>query len=177
MSSKISKLKIYSQKLLQENPSILKTRNICPIQNIFDDVTTFEELQKVVRIKNYTEEFRFLRFNSSVLGRIDIQNNVSKWQIEDARVIFQKENVSGDTHIDKKRALYYDNKKPIYSLIIFGSNYGKDYKGGIFEFSDKEKIKPTKNQCIFFDAREAYKIHRVKEGVMKCITIKFYKNE
>ena len=76
--------------------------------------------------------------------------------------------------ISEKKSIHYPLRKPIYSLIIYGSEYKKDFTGGIIEFSDGLKIKPEKNKCILFDSREAHCVHKIKSGIRQCILIKFY---
>ena len=176
-------LKNYSYQLLVSNPEIKKTRKICYIQDIFQNKTDFDELQN---LSNYT--FNKLNIDINLINKdvvysmkTNVQGNYMKWHCDDGLIINHKsslisktENQENQIKISDKKCLYYPNKIPKYSLIIYGSTYKKDFTGGIFEFSDGIKIKPERNLCVFFDSKEAHCIHRIREGVKKLILIKFY---
>ena len=76
--------------------------------------------------------------------------------------------------LSEKKVLYYPNKIPKYSIIIYGSTYKEDFTGGIFEFSDGTKIKPRKNMCILFNSKEAFYIHKVRSGIKKETFVTLY---
>ena len=176
-------LKKYSYELLLNNPEIKNTRNICYIKDIFQNKTDFDELHN---LSNYT--FNKLNIDINLINKeivYSMKTNVAgyymKWHCDDALIINHKSNLISKTEnlenhikISDKKCLYYPSKKHLYSLIIYGSTYKKDFTGGIFEFSDGTKIKPEKNLCVFFDSKEAHCVHKISSGKKKIILIKFY---
>ena len=176
-------LRNYSYQLLLNNPEIKKTRKICYIQDIFQNKTDFDELQN---LSNYT--FNKLNIDMNLINKdvvYSMKTNSAgycmKWHCDDGLIINHKsslisktENQQNQAKISEKKCLYYPSKKPLYSLIIYGSTYKKDLTGGIFECSDGTKIKPEKNLCVFFDSKEAHCVHKINSGTRKLILIKFY---
>ena len=181
--SKENILKVYSRFLLNENPDILEKRKIFKITDVVNDITDFDELIKVnvsSKIKqSFKNEYGLHYFNQVVYTIKDNKKGDSmKWHCDDAVIISHKTNLiylyNNQIKISEKKSLYYSNKIPKYSLIIYGSTYDEDFTGGIIEFSDGFKIKPVKNMCIIFDSREAHYVHKIRSGLKKLILIKYY---
>lgn len=170
-------LKLYSKQLLENNPEIKNCRKTYYIKDIFSDKSDYDELETFP----CTSSKLILSIPSSEVvytTKINKVGDYMKWHCDDATIISHK-NKNIDKYINQikisdKKALFYANKIPKYSLIIYGSTYNKDFTGGIFEFSDGTKIKPERNLCLFFDSREAHYIHTIKSGTRKLMLIKFY---
>lgn len=67
------------------------------------------------------------------------------------------------------------HQPPIYSLVIYESNYGNDFDGGTLEFVDGTIIEPKRGMYVLFDSREVNRVNEVTDGVMDIILITFYK--
>lgn len=170
-------LKVYSQKLLFENPLIKESRKICYIKDIFSDLIDYDELE-CYPCTSSKLTINIPRSETVYCPKLSNQGDSMKWHCDDATIISHKnkniDKYKNQIKISEKKALYYPNKIPKYSLIIYGSTYKEDFTGGIFEFSDGTKIKPIKNMCILFDSREAHCVHKIKSGKKKLLLIKFY---
>lgn len=176
-SKKENALKLYSIKLLENNPEIKKCRKICYIKDIFLGKTDYDELETIP----CTSSILQLNFPKNEIVYTIKKNSTGdymKWHCDDATIISHKnQNIDrfvNQIKISEKKALFYPNKIPKFSLIIYGSTYGKDFQGGKIEFSDGTVIKPERNLCIFFDSREAHYVHKIKSGNRKLILMKFY---
>lgn len=176
-SKKENVLKLYCQQLLKDNPEIKEKRNICSINDIFSDATDYDELE-IFPSTSSKLKLNITRSEVVYTTKINKTGESMKWHCDDASIISHKnENINkyiNQIKISDKKALFYPNKIPKYSLIIYGSSYEKDFTGGIFEFSDGTKIKPQRNLCLLFDSREAHCVHRIKSGTRKLILMKFY---
>lgn len=176
-------LKLYSNNLLKENPEIKLKRKICTISDIINNATDFSELNHIHTIYNFKYSFKneydLVCKNEVVYTTKENKTGDSmKWHCDDASIISHNSNLinhyDSQIKISEKKSLYYVNKIPKYSLIIYGSTYNQDFTGGVIEFSDGYKIKPVKNMCLIFDSREAHCVHRIRSGKRKLILIKFY---
>ena len=175
MNHKVNKLKLYSFNLIKINEEILKTRKICDITDLFVNIDDYDHFNFQFKFK---KEYNYLNFAEKIICHQEKYiNNEMKWHIDDAQIITHKKDkeYKNQIKISEKKSIHYPLRKPIYSLIIYGSEYKKDFTGGVIEFSDGLKIKPEKNKCILFDSREAHCVHKIKSGVQKYILIKFYK--
>lgn len=102
-----------------------------------------------------------------------------KWHIDDVAMIKTNKNAINDEcgiiiGDKQKYRLYHKLDLPIYSAIIYLSEYNVDFTGGEFEFLN-QKIEPKKNHVLFFDSREVHRVNIVKSGIRENILIKFYK--
>ncbi len=176
-------LKIYSNKLLEEDPLIIKHRKVFNIKDIFDEVDDYSDLNisnVINKLKTtFKVENKLYNCPETVFTTKECQvGSYMKWHCDDASIISHKNNSIHfyDNHIkiSDKKTLYYPNKIPKFSLIVYGSTYKIDFTGGILEFSDNTKIKPQKNMCVFFNSKEAHCVHRIKTGSKKLFLIKFY---
>ena len=177
-------LKNYSLSLLENNPEIKKIRKIDYIKDMFNDKNDYDELKDFSKKLNLKFKNNINLIQNDVVYSIktNIKDDYMKWHCDDALIISHKSNLIQNVEINQqnqfkisdKKCLYYPNKIPKYSLIIYGSTYNQDFEGGILEFSDGTKIKPEKNLCVFFDSREAHCVHKIKSGKKECILIKFF---
>jgi hypothetical protein len=103
-----------------------------------------------------------------------------KWHMDDRVLIKLKKECEVDPtdvliHEDYKVTKRNKDKNlPSYSVIVYQSDYNKDFTCGEFEFVD-EIILPKKNKMIFFDSQEVHRVQPVKSGIRKAILYKFYK--
>ena len=170
-------LQLYSINLLKNNPDIKEKRKIGYIKDIFTENIDFDELElnpcNAARLL-----FSIPRSETVYTSKICREGDYMKWHCDDAIITSHKKNMVdkyiNNIKISDKKTLFYPNKIPKYTLIVYGSTYKVDFKGGILEFSDGTRIKPEKNLCVFFDSREAHCVHRIREGVKKLMLIKFY---
>ena len=176
-SKKENVLKVYSQNLLLENPEIKEKRNIGYINDYFSNISDFDDLECFPSTNSKFKKY-IPRTQIVYSSKINKRGDYMKWHCDDANIITHKSDTVdkyiNQIKISDKKSLFYPNKMPKYSLIIYGSTYGKDFEGGILEFSDGTKIKPERNQCVFFDSREAHYVHKIKSGIRKLILMKFY---
>jgi hypothetical protein len=75
-----------------------------------------------------------------------------------------------------KNQFDFVEKEPLwkYTLIIYDSDYKKDFTGGVFEFCDGQKIYPKKGMCVLFDSRDVHCVHCVTSGIRKNFLVKIY---
>ena len=188
MCLKMNCLQKYSLELLKNNPSILEKRKIINIEDLFENISDYDEIvKKTSHLHKLKSDFKFLRFYSTefcskkyTYTENEKKKHYIKWNIDSTHLKnIKKENIYGDINqlqISDEKIIYYPNKKSIYTLIIYGSEYGVDFQGGKFEFSNGVKIKPQKNMCILFDSIEAHCVHKLKSGTCQFILIKFFEN-
>lgn len=84
---------------------------------------------------------------------------------------FAKNNIILDKEC--KYTLTHSNTLPIYTGLIYLSDYEKDYTGGEIEFVDM-KLKPIKYDVIVFDSREIHRVNIQKSGIRKNLIVKYY---
>ena len=171
-------LKIYSQKLLQEFPEIKNERFICNIEDLLDNINNYEDIKYPhinIKIKlKLNCNTSSTTYSTRECRICDNTNTKTKWICNDAMVVSNKKIYNNQIILSEKKVLYYPNKIPKYSIIIYGSTYKEDFTGGIFEFSDGTKIKPRKNMSILFNSKEAFYIHKVRSGIKKETFVTLY---
>ena len=101
------------------------------------------------------------------------------WHLDDAKIIEHKKGVNhsifgNQEFISETRSIYYKNDRPEYSLIVYDSNYGDDFTGGVLEFFDGTKIYPKKGSYVFFSSDELHRVSRILSGTRNNTLIKFY---
>lgn len=176
-------LKIYSESLLEKYPEIKEKRKICNIKDIINDITDYNDLVKInvsSKIKQQLRsEYKIYTYNQVAFTIRECKKGDSmKWHCDDASIISHKPDLinlyDNQIKISEKKSLFYPNRIPKLTIIIYGSTYKDDFNGGIFEFSDGYKVKPVKNMCLIFDSREAHCVHKIHSGIRKSILIKYY---
>ena len=63
---------------------------------------------------------------------------------------------------------------PLYTCVLYFSDFGKDFTGGEFRFVDGTSIKPQCGLGIAFDSREVHMVTPVKSGNRKSMVVKLY---
>ena len=176
-------LKNYAQTLLEKHPEIREKRKICNLKDIINDITDFDDLIKTnasSRIKQeLRNEYNLYSYTQVIYTIIDYKKGDSiKWHCDDASMISYKTDFidfnDNKIKVSEKKLLFYPNRIPKLSIIIYGSTYKDDFDGGIFEFSDGYVVKPVKNTCLIYDSRETHCVHKIRSGAIKSIIIKYY---
>ena len=88
------------------------------------------------------------------------------WHIDDAQIVKRKIGLDGQIKISDKHYLHYNKNKPKYTIIIYGSDYNIDFKGGLLEFADGSIIEPKKNYYILFNSDELHRVHKNTKGAI-----------
>ena len=151
-------------KIILEN-SELKNERKTGFINIDYENFEIHDINSIIDISNYT--IYFMKKENSV----DFFMN---WHIDDAQIVKRKNGLNGQIKISDKHYLHYNKNKPIYTIIIYGSNYNIDFEGGLLEFVDGTIIKPKKNYYVLFNSDELHRVHKITKGNRKNILIKLY---
>lgn len=161
----ISALVNYAKKTF-DIENFKKKRNIGIIETyaIFD-VKLFAD---IIDLDNYDYE---------IVKKTNTTGFYMNWHLDNALVIKNKknENKSSDKiYISDRHTLHYYIKKPIYTLIVYESDYEKDFLGGTLEFIDGLTIKPQKGLFVLFNSNELHKVNKIISGERTNYLIKFY---
>ena len=150
--------------------SIKFTRKI----GFIDDSLSIDE-----NIKSILEKNKINFTSYKIIEKSNEKGFYMKWHLDDAQIINHKNKLDfkkvlkSQHFISNKKSINYLHQKPLYSLIIYFSEYNTDFTGGSFEFVDK-KIFPQKNMYLLFDSNEVHRVNIITSGVRKNILIKFY---
>ena len=148
---------IFDDKNLKDQRKIGTNFNISVINDLIDlHKFDFDEVSKTQTIGDY-------------MG----------WHLDNASIIKHKKLVEPNKYltqikISERCKLHFHKKKPDYSLIVYDSDYGIDFNGGILEFIDGTKIYPKKNMYVFFNSEELHQVSRITKGVKNFRLYKFY---
>jgi len=63
---------------------------------------------------------------------------------------------------------------PVFTMIMFESNYGTDFEGGTIEFIDGTVVEPIAGKYVLFDSREVYRMNTITVGEQKSLFVRFY---
>ena len=133
-----------------------------------------ESLDTIIEELSNKTKINLKNYNHVITKKSSEKGFDMKWHIDDIAVIKTKSNNNGII-LNNKYKLHYKNDLPIWTAIIYLSDYNIDFTGGEFYFLNQE-IKPMKNYVLFFDSREVHRVNLVKFGTRDTILIKFYKN-
>jgi hypothetical protein len=170
---------LYSYAKDNNGDELHKSRLIFSIKDIMD-INDFNLKYDLDKIVSYIKLKHNLDLDNYEMTKTVKQNSVGfemKWHQDDCIVFKKNKNVEPITpyvKLSDKYILAHKNELPVYTMIIYLSQYKDDFTGGVFCFIDKE-IEPQKFQILFFDSREVHKVTRVLSGTRNNITIKFYK--
>lgn len=112
-------------------------------------------------------------YHETWIERITTKGFSMKWHCDDAAVLKTKHHKTCGTMITPHYKLYHKNKLPLYSAIIYLSDFNIDFTGGEFEFVD-ERILPQRHYVLVFDSRDVHRVLPVTSGERKTILVKFY---
>lgn len=104
-------------------------------------------------------------FKHVVIERTNPEKFYMGWHIDDCSVF---------KHKNKTFTLHHKEKLPIYTMIIYLTEYKKDFIGGELEFADGIEVKPKKYDVVVFDSKEVHRVKILKSGIRKNILVKFY---
>ena len=154
-------------KIILENSDLKNERKTGFINNDYDNFE-LSDINNIINIKNYT--IYFMKKENSV-------GFYMNWHIDDAQIVKRKNGLDGQIKISDKHYLHYNKNKPKYTIIIYGSDYNIDFKGGLLEFADGSIIEPKKNYYILFNSDELHRVHKITKGTRKNILIKLYEKD
>lgn len=101
-----------------------------------------------------------------------------KWHIDDVQVVDRKiiyKNHERYWNIKGNKYLYSSSGTiPLYTCVLYFSDFGVDFMGGEFRFVDGTSIKPSRGMGIAFDSREVHMVTPVKSGHRESMVVKLY---
>ena len=59
-------------------------------------------------------------------------------------------------------------------MIIYETEYDKDFTGGELIFADDFVVIPKRGLYVLFDSCEVHKVNKVKTGIRNHVLVKFY---
>lgn len=142
-----------------------------PVIGIIEDYKIFDinYFRNIINIDDY--EYDIVKKEQSTGYKMNWHldgANLKKHKID----IIDKYVNENNIKISEKYILHYYIKKPIYTLIVYESNYNIDFTGGTLEFLDNIII-PYKGLYVFFDSNELHKVNIMK-GTRINYLVKFY---
>ncbi len=177
-----SKTKFDELKLIDQR-KLLNFANEEWFKYTFDNLKNLDKLDKYLKnnIKSIFPEFK--NNDVEIVYRFHNNNNYNlKWHIDNC--IFQRHAIKNIEFLHDLEIIGRDykyvyciwkhRKIPIYTMIIYLSNYMTDFQGGELEFIDGLIIKPKLGDVIIFNSNEIHRVHTLKSGKRNCIVIKFY---
>lgn len=167
----------YGKNLLENNTHIKKTRKIFNInQDIIQKISLTDTINSPVISKIIKEND--LPISETMTCKIFFKyfplQTEMKWHQDDAS-IFKNSNKHCELYNKQKYCLFNNKECPVYTLVLYMSDYGEDFYGGEFCFVDIE-IKPIKGMCLFFDSREIHCVKKILNGNRQSCIIKFFTN-
>lgn len=155
-----SYMQIYGKKLLF-NTNIKNKRRIGTIKNY--ENFNIDILKEIL---NECNLFDIDDYQYSIKSKQNNTNYEMKWHVDDAYA----------TNKQNKIILHYNksHEQPKYSLMIYETEYNKDFTGGELIFADDLIIKPKRGLYVLFDSREVHKVNKVKTGIRNHVLVKFY---
>lgn len=165
----MSKIEEYGKKILTKEIKNERIVGYLKNYNTFN-MDTLNEIVNEINKFNLNDVTYYLK------NKVHNVDDQMKWHVDDAIVMnVPSNNNYDDVKISENKQLVYHSQKPIYTLIIYESNYKDDFTGGELEFVDGYKFKPKKGAYIFFNSCEVHKLNKINSGMRKSILIKFYK--
>ena len=152
-----------------------QTSNILTHRKIgmIDDYESFD-------IGLFSDVINFDEFDYEIIHKTNHAGYYMKWHLDNAKLISHKEahmdKTVGPSHIQisPKHTIHYYLRRPVFSLIVYESTYGKDFTGGTLEFIDHTIIKPMRGQYVFFNSNELHRVNRMLSGSRSSVLVKFY---
>lgn len=175
------------QRLEQNN--LVEKRIICNMKTYYPEeyLDTLDHKQLINKLENILDiNFKFgsQQYNTVWKYKENHENFQMKWHCDDCFIHkhkklhysdvteeFSKKNIILDKEC--KYTLTHSSTLPIYTALIYLSDYNKDYTGGELEFVDM-KVKPNRYDVIVFDSREIHRVNIQKSGIRKNLIVKYY---
>jgi hypothetical protein len=96
-----------------------------------------------------------------------------KWHRDDCKLIKDNsDKYKNKIQITSEYFLTYE-KLPLYTALFYFSDKN-DYKGGVIEFANNFKLKPSCNDIIVFDSNLVHRVSEITSGERKVVVVKFY---
>ena len=99
------------------------------------------------------------------------------WHVDGKRVFEIRPGIVCPTNPNEKSKYVIHNiynPTPLYSILYYGSTYGKDFNGGTIEFINGNIIKPIKHMCVIFDSNLGHHVNLQTSGERKCSLIMIF---
>ena len=146
---------------------------------IFGNIIDYESFDIKHLITLFPELFR--TYDYQIISKTKTTGYYMDWHLDDAHIISHTKNhiktlIGHDKHIpiSDKHTLYYYDKKPIYSLIIYEHTFNKDFTGGTLEFYNNIIIYPKKGDYVLFNSNDLHRVNPMTSGIRSTHLIKFY---
>jgi hypothetical protein len=185
---KLSVIEKYGKSILDQNPDIINKRVIGTISEIWNEIPSdYSNMIIHTFLENILYKLNFINiddYNYKIIEKINKSGYSMKWHIDDCQILKHsnkmakfKNTLTNQFFISSRQSICYNDNGtiPLYSLIIYDSDYNIDFQGGSLEFVDGLKIYPKRGLYIFFDSREVHRVNKIKSGLRKSILVKFYK--
>ena len=151
-------------------------------ERIIGEISNYDEFY----INLFSNIISFDKYDYEIVKKTNNCEFYMNWHLDNALIVKNKKNTSNiskilsDTScisISDRHTLYYYARKPVYSLIIYESNYGIDFTGGTLEFIDGVIIKPKRGLYILFNSNEVHRVNKILSGTRVNYLVKFYEKE
>ena len=120
-------------------------------------------------------------YNYEIIKKTNVEGFYMNWHLDNALVIKNKKNkeksiiCTEQINISDRHCLHYYITKPIYTLIVYESDYMINFTGGTLEFIDGYVLRPKKGLYVFFNSNEIHKVNKILSGTRTNYLVKFYK--
>ncbi len=117
------------------------------------------------------------KYNYRINKRITNRGYYQNWHLDGKRAFETRDGFVCPTDRDNKSKYVLHNiynPTPVYSILYYGSSHDIDYKGGMIEFINGQKIKPVKNMGIIFDSNLGHQVTLQTEGERICYLIMLF---
>jgi hypothetical protein len=192
-SNNVPHLVQYARKLYTTFPEIQQSREIGYIPPTIDPTDHYTLIQYIrSRIIEMPSE-RGIRpdvvitneettYEISIISREVHTGFALPWHLDDCALIKHSVQNRGAiytnaiaTIADGKYTIYCKGgKRPKYSCVVYWSEGGRDFRGGVFEFADGVEVKAEERKYILFDSRDVHRVTEILSGERKNLLIKFY---
>ena len=156
--------------IINYGKQLLNNENKIIITGYIDNYNIFNiDIIKQLKIINFD------LYDYIICKKINTSGFFMKWHIDDCAFIkHSKKNNLFNNKINNKLSIYYKNKIPKYSLIIYESKYNTDFTGGKLKFIDGTEIKPDIGLYVLFNSIHMHCVEKINSGSRICYLIKFY---
>lgn len=179
-----SYLQEYGLTFLERNPKIKESRIIGFLPPELTDIPDYME-NETVRIGVLQHIYSLLQlppenYYNKTVKKTNDEGFEMGWHMDDISILRHSKKHSTDEltncfyKLNDKYTLYARDDLPVYSCVIYCSDYNKDFTGGTFEFADGFIVYPEKNKFVIFDSREVHKVNKIKSGIRENYLIKIY---
>ena len=131
-----------------------------------------------------------LERNFDSVDYTDLKWHIDDVQVVDRKIIYKNQerywNIKGNKYLysstgtglcPRRRSGHQrcpSGMIPLYTCVLYFSDFGHDFTGGEFRFVDGTSIKPQRGMGICFDSREVHMVTPVKSGHRESMVVKLY---